>query len=151
MKKITDSCNSNYWKVLWTQTGISDKILIIHLLNTQQFCQFCVYGCNDAPPPGHGPYCIRIHGQIYHNTFPLHPQPGKTPQHGQLYILEAREATPLPPTRPHSRWSLRSYALDLHPALRHRRKICLKDERSIFLHKLATPFALLWRNEGALT
>ena len=38
--------------------------------------------------------------------------------------------------RPPDPMILWSSALDLHPSLRHRRKICLKDERAVFLHKL---------------
>jgi hypothetical protein len=45
-----------------------------------------------APPPGHGPYCFRIHGQIYHLTGPMHPREGKRPEYSQLYILDAEEA-----------------------------------------------------------
>lgn len=46
-----------------------------------------------APPPEHGPYCFRIHGQIYHRVQSLHPDSDATPQHGQIYILEGNEAT----------------------------------------------------------
>ena len=35
-----------------------------------------------------GPYCFRIHGQIYHQTGCLHPSEGKDHKYGQVYILE---------------------------------------------------------------
>ena len=37
--------------------------------------------------------CFRIHGQIYHQVQALHPEQGKSPQHGQMYILEGYQAT----------------------------------------------------------
>lgn len=44
-------------------------------------------------PPGRGPYCYRIHGQVYHRIGPLHPQQGDARQFGQIYILDTDEAT----------------------------------------------------------
>ncbi|EFX64444.1 hypothetical protein DAPPUDRAFT_334184 [Daphnia pulex] len=32
---------------------------------------FASMGANFSPPPGRGPTCVRIHGQIYHQTTPL--------------------------------------------------------------------------------
>ena len=40
-------------------------------------------------PQGFGPYCFRIHGQIYHRIGPLHPASGQKAQFGQLYILDS--------------------------------------------------------------
>jgi len=53
---------------------------------------FASMGYHAAPPPGHGPFCFRIHGQIYHRTGPLHPAVGDAPQYAQIYILDASEA-----------------------------------------------------------
>jgi len=53
---------------------------------------FASMGAQVVPPPGNGPYCYRIHGQIYHLTGPLHPRQGDEPQYSQLYILDAAEA-----------------------------------------------------------
>jgi hypothetical protein len=39
-----------------------------------------------------GPYCFRIHGQVYHQTSTLHPGEGTDPKFGQLYILEGQQA-----------------------------------------------------------
>ncbi|CAF4381702.1 unnamed protein product, partial [Rotaria sordida] len=36
---------------------------------------------------GFGPYCFRIHGQIYYRIGPLHPDPDQKAQFGQIYIL----------------------------------------------------------------
>ncbi|CAF4775699.1 unnamed protein product, partial [Rotaria sp. Silwood2] len=40
-------------------------------------------------PQGYGPYCFRIHGQIYHRIGPLHPESEQRAQFGQLYILDS--------------------------------------------------------------
>ena len=54
---------------------------------------FASMGASVATPPGHGPYVYKIHGQIYHRSGCLHPDPGKPPRYGQLYILEGQQAT----------------------------------------------------------
>ncbi|KAK6027977.1 hypothetical protein OSTOST_05986 [Ostertagia ostertagi] len=41
---------------------------------------------------GRGPYCYRIHGQVYHRIGPLHPQEGEERQYGQIYILDTEMA-----------------------------------------------------------
>jgi len=50
-------------------------------------------GAQINPPSGLGPYCFRIHGQIYHRTSTLHSQPNKPRKFSQLYILDPDEAT----------------------------------------------------------
>ena len=49
---------------------------------------FASFGSQASPPPGHGPYCFRIHGQTYHRTGILHPDVDTTPSYAQIYILE---------------------------------------------------------------
>ena len=39
-----------------------------------------------------GPYCFRIHGQIYHRTGCLHPADGNNYRYLQVYILEGDQA-----------------------------------------------------------
>ncbi len=41
---------------------------------------------------GYGPYCFRIHGQIYHRAGALHPGNGDHRKFAQLYILDPDEA-----------------------------------------------------------
>jgi len=53
---------------------------------------FASMGANIKPPPGYGPYCFRIHGQIYHRASTLHPPAGNDRQYGQLYILDTEQA-----------------------------------------------------------
>ncbi|XP_053149050.1 LOW QUALITY PROTEIN: uncharacterized protein LOC128343641 [Hemicordylus capensis] len=52
---------------------------------------FASMGANIVPPPGHGPYCFRIHGTICHRAGTLHPQQGQDRQYAQLYILDPTE------------------------------------------------------------
>ncbi|UYV78651.1 hypothetical protein LAZ67_16002278 [Cordylochernes scorpioides] len=54
---------------------------------------FASMGANIATPPGYGPYCFRIHDQIYHRTGTLHPVGEQPPKFAQLYILDTAEAT----------------------------------------------------------
>ncbi|VDL82852.1 unnamed protein product [Nippostrongylus brasiliensis] len=49
-------------------------------------------GTRIVPPTGPGPYCFRIHDQIYHSIGPLHPEEGKPRQYGQVYILDTSQA-----------------------------------------------------------
>ena len=46
------------------------------------------FGADIQTPPGRGPYCFRIHGQIYHRIGDLHPPTGMPRSFGQLYILD---------------------------------------------------------------
>ncbi|UYV82699.1 hypothetical protein LAZ67_22000600 [Cordylochernes scorpioides] len=52
---------------------------------------FASMGANLAPPPGYGPYCFRINGQIYHRSGALHPENDQR-VFAQLYILDPDEA-----------------------------------------------------------
>ena len=46
-----------------------------------------------AKVPGRGPYCFRIHGQIYHRmNIALYPDIGETPSHCHLFIIDPEEA-----------------------------------------------------------
>ncbi|XP_055951619.1 uncharacterized protein LOC129987693 [Argiope bruennichi] len=49
-------------------------------------------GAQIKPPPGKGPYCYRIHGQMYHMVSPLNSGHNK-PGYGQLYVFHTNEAT----------------------------------------------------------
>jgi hypothetical protein len=54
---------------------------------------FASMGADIKSPPGNGPYCFRIHGQIYHLVSPLYPNESNKPGYGQLYIFDSTEAT----------------------------------------------------------
>ncbi|UYV73958.1 hypothetical protein LAZ67_11001589 [Cordylochernes scorpioides] len=50
--------------------------------------------CSALHFPGEtvGPFCYRIHGQIYLLTGPLHPNDNRTPSYAQLYISDSEAA-----------------------------------------------------------
>ena len=47
------------------------------------------FGAEIETPAGAGPYCFKIHGQIYHRIGNLHPPAGVQRSFGQLYILDS--------------------------------------------------------------
>ena len=49
-------------------------------------------GATLASPPGRGPPCFRICGQIFHRSGSLHPSADRAPVFNQLYIIEANTA-----------------------------------------------------------
>ncbi len=53
---------------------------------------FASMGASISQPPGRGPNCFKIHGQIYHRVSPLHPNEKDSPRFAQLYILDSDEA-----------------------------------------------------------
>ena len=53
---------------------------------------FASLGANIDRLSGRGPYCFRIHGQIYHRTGCLHPHEDNEREYGQVYILEGNQA-----------------------------------------------------------
>ena len=44
-------------------------------------------------PLGGGPYCFRVHGQVYHSTGPLRSLDGQPPVFAQIYIFDTETAT----------------------------------------------------------
>ena len=47
---------------------------------------FASFGENINPPPGQGPPCFRLCGQVTHCSDGLHPAPGLPPCFSELYI-----------------------------------------------------------------
>ncbi|RCN31185.1 hypothetical protein ANCCAN_23039 [Ancylostoma caninum] len=43
-------------------------------------------------PHGRGPYCFRVHGQVYHSTSALRPLPGQPATFAQIYIFDTEDA-----------------------------------------------------------
>ncbi|GBM25207.1 hypothetical protein AVEN_184619-1 [Araneus ventricosus] len=50
-------------------------------------------GAQIKPPRGTGPYCYRLHGQVYHRVSPLYASDHHKESCGQLYIFDSSEAT----------------------------------------------------------
>ncbi|XP_003740984.1 uncharacterized protein LOC100902978 [Galendromus occidentalis] len=44
------------------------------------------------PPSGNGPYCFRVHGQVYHRIGGLRPPSGQLPQCAQVLIMDTEQA-----------------------------------------------------------
>ncbi|TBU10040.1 hypothetical protein CWI38_0403p0030 [Hamiltosporidium tvaerminnensis] len=49
---------------------------------------FVSIGANIKIPQGSGPFCYRIHGQMYHISGTLHPDKNHSRQYAQLYIFD---------------------------------------------------------------
>jgi hypothetical protein len=71
-----------------------------HIRSFNSAFAFASMGANISPPSGHGPYCFRIHGQIYHRTGTLHPEGDDKRVFSQLYILDSEEALECRVNRP---------------------------------------------------
>ncbi|GBM15167.1 hypothetical protein AVEN_39084-1 [Araneus ventricosus] len=54
---------------------------------------FASMGVQIKPPRGTGPYCYRLHGQVYHRVSPLYASDQHKESYGQLYIFDSSEAT----------------------------------------------------------
>ncbi|GBN68961.1 hypothetical protein AVEN_47222-1 [Araneus ventricosus] len=50
-------------------------------------------GAQIKPPRGTGPYCYRLHGQVYHRVSPLYASDQHKESYGQLYTFDSSEAT----------------------------------------------------------
>ncbi|GBN62193.1 hypothetical protein AVEN_62831-1 [Araneus ventricosus] len=53
---------------------------------------FALMGAQIKPPRGTGPYCFRLHGQVYHRVSPLYASDQHKESYGQLHIFDSSEA-----------------------------------------------------------
>ncbi|GBO33109.1 hypothetical protein AVEN_73612-1 [Araneus ventricosus] len=79
-------------KDLLTSDSLESKNYWKHTREYNSALAFASMGAQIQPPPGTGPYCYRIHGQIYHMVSPLYSDHNK-PGYGQLYIFDTSKAT----------------------------------------------------------
>ncbi|XP_035713810.1 uncharacterized protein LOC118438127 [Folsomia candida] len=102
-KKFTVCCNKGKVKIPTFATHEYIKRLLIgqdpdsknfmeNIRSYNNAFAFASVGAQIKAPPGYGPYCYRIHGQIYHRTGTLHPDDGEPRKYAQLYILDPDEA-----------------------------------------------------------
>ncbi|XP_043481310.1 uncharacterized protein LOC122510603 [Leptopilina heterotoma] len=88
-KKLNDNHITEFEKLLRKE---SDKDKDKERKRKASSCAFASMGAKLEVPKGYGPYVFRIHGQVYHNTYTLHPDDGDNRKYGQLYILDTDEA-----------------------------------------------------------
>uniref|UniRef100_A0A183FRW4 Helitron_like_N domain-containing protein n=1 Tax=Heligmosomoides polygyrus TaxID=6339 RepID=A0A183FRW4_HELPZ len=72
--------------------GFLERLNTNHLRKFNSALAMASIGAQVVPPRGSGPYCFRIHDQIYHCIGPLHPEGGQLRQYEQVYILDTFEA-----------------------------------------------------------
>lgn len=79
-------------KELFTDNSDMAKNLRSYIRIYNSAFSFASFGAQTVQIPGRGPYCYKIHGQIYHSTNTLHPPEGEERKYGQLYIIEGNQA-----------------------------------------------------------
>lgn len=88
-----------------------------HIRQYNSAMSFVSFGSHITLPSGYGPYCFKIHGDIYHRISSLYPSSGQNPSYGQLYILDFAEANKVRLNKSQN-ILLKSYILDkLHNVL----------------------------------
>ncbi|GBO29161.1 hypothetical protein AVEN_236302-1 [Araneus ventricosus] len=91
MTEICNFCQALYWRNELNSSNKGQKLSKTYK-RVQCCTSICIYGAEVKSPPGNGPYCFRIHGQIYHRIAPLYSNERFKPGYGQLYIFDASEA-----------------------------------------------------------
>ena len=66
------------------------KSFMTKIRNYNSALAFASMGANISAPPGRGPYCFRIHGQVYHNTASVGDT--ENPKYADLYFIDAAQA-----------------------------------------------------------
>lgn len=95
---------------------------------------FASMGAQIVPHAGKGPYCFRIHGQIYHRTSHLLPPQLGEEKKAQLYVLDSDLATL-------RRMEHRENS-DCNPEL-----ILKLDEMILRVNPYADAFNMMWERE----
>ncbi|VDK42808.1 unnamed protein product [Cylicostephanus goldi] len=83
----------DFIRTLLTGNSNASKNFRQHIRSYNSALAMASMGAKVDTPRGGGPYCYRIHGQVYHFVGPLDPEPGTRRQYGQLYILDTDDAT----------------------------------------------------------
>ncbi|GBN67845.1 hypothetical protein AVEN_92083-1 [Araneus ventricosus] len=70
---------------------------MLKIIDSEFGIRFCLSirfdGSTNKPPRGTGPYCYRLHGQVYRRVSPLYASDQHKESYGQLYIFDSSEAT----------------------------------------------------------
>ncbi|GBM69330.1 hypothetical protein AVEN_155754-1 [Araneus ventricosus] len=80
-------------KVLLTENSPDAKNYPQRIREYNSAFAFASMGAQIKPPRGTGPYCYRLHGQVYHRVSPLYASDQHKESYGQLYIFDSSEAT----------------------------------------------------------
>ncbi|GBN23436.1 hypothetical protein AVEN_118180-1 [Araneus ventricosus] len=80
-------------KVLLTENSTDAKNYRQRIREYNSAFAFASMGAQIKPPRGTGPYCYRLHGQVYHRVSPLYASDQHKESYGQLYIFDSSEAT----------------------------------------------------------
>jgi len=63
-----------------------------HIRNYNNALAMVSMGAQLSTPPGHGPFCYRIHGMTYHRIGPAIPSQNNQLNYGSLYFLDSADA-----------------------------------------------------------
>lgn len=96
---------------LFTGTKEESKPFRENIRQYNSAMSFISFGSQITLPSGYGPYCFKIHGDIYHRISSLYPSTGQNPSNGQLYILDFAEANKVSLNKSQN-IMLKSYILD---------------------------------------
>jgi hypothetical protein len=77
---------------LLTGNSAQSRNFMDNIRNYNSGIAFASFGGNILPQRRGGPYCFRVHGQMYHQVGTLHPPDNVPPSYSQLYILEGDQA-----------------------------------------------------------
>ncbi|UYV82863.1 hypothetical protein LAZ67_22001131, partial [Cordylochernes scorpioides] len=77
---------------LMTSNSVEAKYFQTNIRSYNSSLAFASMGAQVDVFSGQGPFCYRIHGQIYHLTGPLHPHGNRARSYAQLYILDSEAA-----------------------------------------------------------
>jgi hypothetical protein len=67
---------------------LRDEVVREHIRKYNLAFAFASFGAKIVQSRGYGPYCFKIHNQIYYQTIGIHSNPPISPKYCQLYILE---------------------------------------------------------------
>ncbi|XP_065318568.1 uncharacterized protein LOC135926571 [Gordionus sp. m RMFG-2023] len=91
--KITQSPYPDYLKNLLSNSlDPLYKNFMHHIRSYNSAIAFASMGAQISELSGNGPYCFKVHGQIYHRTSHLYPQTDILPKFAQLYVLDTSQA-----------------------------------------------------------
>ena len=77
---------------LMTNQHEHSQNFMTNIIQFNNSLSFASMGADIAPPPGHGPYCYRIHGQFYHQTGDVGNSSNGIKKYAKLYVLDSNQA-----------------------------------------------------------